>query len=93
MGLGGEERQQGATAGFLLQLLCSIQDRQGDIQVLCCCHHSGRAHHHDLIQVVLGQNWYQLGRKLGWVRSNFSCESLLDITQPDLDLRINGDLR
>ena len=28
------------------------------------------------------------GRKLGWVRSNFSCKSLLGIRQPDLDPRI-----
>ena len=109
MGFGGEERQQGSTAGFLLQLFCSVQGLQGDIQVLCCCRHSGRAHRHDLIQVVSGhlmvsfartnyflgwhRNWYRLGRKSGWVRSNFSCECLLDITQPNLDLRTNGDLQ
>ena len=110
MGLGGKERQQGATAGFLLQIFCSVQAIQGDIQVLCCCRHSGQAHRHDLIQVVLGplmvafvrtnyflgwhRNWYRPGRKSGgWVRSNFSYESLLDITQQDLDPRINGDLR
>ena len=109
MGIGGEERQQGATDGFLLQLFCSVQARQGDIQVLCWRRHSSRAHRHDLIQVIYGplmvsfartnyflgwhRNWYRLGRKSEWVRSNFSCKSLLDITQPDLDLRINGDLR
>ena len=97
------------TAGFLLQLFCSVQARQGDIQVLCWRCHSSRARLHDLIQVISGplmvsfarqkyflgwhRNWYRLGRKSGWVRSSFSCESHLDITQPDLDIRINGDLR
>ena len=33
------------------------------------------------------QPW-RLGRKSGWVRSNFSCKSFLNITQPDLDPRI-----
>ena len=109
MRIGGEERHQGSTAGFLLQLFCSVQDRQGDIQGLCWRCHSGWAHCHELIQVVSGplivsfartnyflgwhRNWYRLWKKSGWVRSNFSCESLLDITQPDLDLRINGYLR
>ena len=85
MVLGGEEWQQGATASFLLQLLCSVQARQGDIQVLCCCCHICRGHRHDLIQVVSGplmvsfdrnfyflgwhRNWYRLGRNSGWVRS------------------------
>ena len=88
MGIGGEEQQQCATAGFLLQLFCYVQTRQGDIQVLCCCRHSGRAHCHDLIQVVSGplmvyfartnyflgwhRNWYSIGRKSVWVGSNFS---------------------
>ena len=78
MGFGGEEQQQCATARFLFQLFYSVQARQGDINVLCCCRHSGRAHRHDLIQVVSGplmvyfartnyflgwyQNWYRLGR-------------------------------
>ena len=109
MGLGGEERKQGATAGFLLELFCFVQSKQGGIPFLFCCRHSGRAHRHDLIQVVSGplmvyfvrtnyflgwhRNWYRLGRKSGWVRRNFSYESLLEINQPDLDLRTNGDLR
>ena len=109
MGLRDKERQQGSTVGFLLQLFCSVQARQGDSKFLCCYRHSGWEPCHDLIQVVSGplmvsfartnyflgwhQNWYQLRRKSGWVRSNFSCESLLDITQPGLDLRIKGDLR
>ena len=108
MVIGGKERQQGATAGFFIQLFCSVQARQGYIQVLCCCHHIGRAHRHDLIQVVLGPlmvSFFQkflfswMASKLVLARENFgvgknqfSCESLLDITQPDLDLSINGYL-
>ena len=41
----------------------------------------------------MASNWYHLGRNSGWVKSNPSCKSLLDITHPDLDLRINGDLQ
>ena len=54
MGIGGEEQQQCATAGFLLQLFCYVQAIQGDIQVVCWRHHSGRAHCHDLIQFISG---------------------------------------
>ena len=97
MVLEGEERQQGATAGFFLQLFCSVQSRQGDIQVLCCCRHSGRAHRHDLIQVVseplivsfartnyfLGwhRNWYRLGIKSGWIRKNLV--AIASLTSPN----------